>query len=324
MKEKDFDDIGKRLYDQEADPPKDGMKKIHSMLHGAEKSGKVISIGKNWWKALLLVAPLVMYWIYTELHVDQPHLASSVKDSGLSEAIDQTIKESQETETEIKGIQSTDGTNQSDLKNSVGKELNPLTNSSKPYDNYFAQKTISSDYQESQIQREIHKNFSTDGNTLDGISIKDSTALQTNIDPVKDDEQQVFMASQDESNSIGKQDSSQQAGLIAVSENKPSKASSISSDSIDQVIAPEINSNKNLQDKSDTKVPNRDTTTRTQKTPWRINASFTPHYLTQPVQPDTNDEVLVTDINNTNKSYRFGYGVGIGIGKEVTRDFYLD
>jgi hypothetical protein len=324
MKEKDFDDIGKRLYDQEADPPKDGMKKIHSMLHGAEKSGKVISIGKNWWKALLLVTPLVMYWIYTELHVDQPYLASSVKDSGLSEAIDQTIKESQETETEIKGIQSTDGTNQSDLKNSVGKKLHPQTNLSKPYDNYFAQKTISSDYQKSQIQREIHKNSSTDGSTFDGISIKDSTALQTNIDPVKDDELQVFMASQDESNSIGKQDSSQQAGLIAVSENKPSKASSISSDSIDQVIVPEINSDKNLQDKSDITAPNRDTTTRTQKTPWRINASFTPHYLTQPVQPDTNDEVLVTDINNTNKSYRFGYGVGIGIGKEVTRDFYLD
>jgi hypothetical protein len=53
MKEKDFEDIGKRLYDLEADPPKAGWKKIGTALNapgrGSNKSGCASMDGNRCW-----------------------------------------------------------------------------------------------------------------------------------------------------------------------------------------------------------------------------------------------------------------------------------
>jgi hypothetical protein len=61
MKDKDFDDIGKRLYDMEAEPPKDGWKKIVGGVNNTPVVGKIIFLRKNWWKPLVLLIPLGVY-----------------------------------------------------------------------------------------------------------------------------------------------------------------------------------------------------------------------------------------------------------------------
>ena len=65
MKDKDFDDIGKRLYDLEADPPKNGWKKIASAVNTSGPTGKVLWLRKNWWKPLIIVVPLGAYVLYS-------------------------------------------------------------------------------------------------------------------------------------------------------------------------------------------------------------------------------------------------------------------
>ncbi len=60
MKENDFEDIGKRLYIQEAEPPQDGFSKIRAALATSAGPTKSILI-KNWWKPLVVLIPVTVY-----------------------------------------------------------------------------------------------------------------------------------------------------------------------------------------------------------------------------------------------------------------------
>lgn len=65
LTDKDFDGIGKRLYDLEADPPEKGWDKIASDLNPTpgdpEKGG---FLKRNWWKPLVLLIPVSFYLMW--------------------------------------------------------------------------------------------------------------------------------------------------------------------------------------------------------------------------------------------------------------------
>jgi len=65
MKEQDFDEIGKRLYDLEADPPDDGWKRIGGTLNPTGRW--FVWIRKYWWIPLVLIVPVISYVGYHEL-----------------------------------------------------------------------------------------------------------------------------------------------------------------------------------------------------------------------------------------------------------------
>jgi hypothetical protein len=66
MKDKDFDEIGKRLYDMEADPPEDGWDKLYGGLRPVQPRGKLVSFRKHWWKPFVLIIPLATYYFISD------------------------------------------------------------------------------------------------------------------------------------------------------------------------------------------------------------------------------------------------------------------
>lgn len=81
MKDNQFDDIGKRLHDMEANPPTDGWNKISSDLSGGNKPGGNIWLSKNWWKPLILVIPAMLYLPFSEIGINPSTLSSSLSSS---------------------------------------------------------------------------------------------------------------------------------------------------------------------------------------------------------------------------------------------------
>lgn len=104
MKENDFDDIGKRLYNQEAEPPQDGFSKIRAALVTPATPTKTILI-KNWWKPLVLLIPVVVYLSVNDTELNQTMASTSLTNAVKAESSNQketegaTITESTTAET---------------------------------------------------------------------------------------------------------------------------------------------------------------------------------------------------------------------------------
>lgn len=77
MNDNQFDDIGKRLHDLEADPPKDGWKKISSDLSAGDSSGSHVWLRKNWWKPMFLLIPVLVYLPFSDLTFNPSTLSST-------------------------------------------------------------------------------------------------------------------------------------------------------------------------------------------------------------------------------------------------------
>ena len=72
MKEQDFDEIGKRLYDLEAAPPNKGWNRIAVALNTLRG---VSWLRKNWWKPFVLIIPALLYFGYNEIYRTDPTVA---------------------------------------------------------------------------------------------------------------------------------------------------------------------------------------------------------------------------------------------------------
>src|SRR5690606_33064217 len=92
MKENDFDDIGKRLYKQEAEPPQDGFSKIRATLVPPATPTKTILM-KNWWKPLVVLIPVVVY-----LTVNDTELNQNMSSTSLTNAVKAESSNQKETE----------------------------------------------------------------------------------------------------------------------------------------------------------------------------------------------------------------------------------
>ncbi len=88
MKENDFDDIGKRLYNQEAEPPQDGFSKIRAALVTPATPTKTILI-KNWWKPLVLLIPVVVYLTVNDTELNQTLASTSLTNAVKAESSNQ-------------------------------------------------------------------------------------------------------------------------------------------------------------------------------------------------------------------------------------------
>ncbi|WKZ60330.1 MAG: hypothetical protein QY309_02370 [Cyclobacteriaceae bacterium] len=88
MKENDFDEIGKRLYNQEAEPPQDGFSKIRAALVTPATPTKTILI-KNWWKPLVLLIPVVVYLTVNDTELNQTMASTSLTNAVKAESSNQ-------------------------------------------------------------------------------------------------------------------------------------------------------------------------------------------------------------------------------------------
>ena len=127
MKDREFDKMGKRLFDLEADPPKDGWKKIGSALSPKEQSGKIIQLRKHWWKPLIVIIPASLYILYSSQNSNtSEHPATPAQELALSESTKkENSKSPQQPELEYAEIKSSKPVSEDSKNETIRISNNP-------------------------------------------------------------------------------------------------------------------------------------------------------------------------------------------------------
>ncbi len=121
LNDKEFEEIGKRLYDLEDDPPRQGWEKIASDLRGDDPE-KPPFMWRNGWKFIpLLLIPVLTYWLWPEDTAVSSLLTSA--DSAVELSIAEDGETAADTPLASESATSMQGTNEPDDLHSSA--LNP-------------------------------------------------------------------------------------------------------------------------------------------------------------------------------------------------------
>lgn len=309
MNDKDFDDIGKRLYDLEADPPKNGWARISPVLNTPTPSGKVIWMRKNWWKPLVLLIPAVsLYIMHAGQNVESPKLPSAR--STESSIVDRSFKAQAETPSANGGANDFNvrqpSTGKQEMKNAIAglaREETPVKSKallSEPLTGNVSQ-------QNSNISSYIRKKDEEEKMQATGsTSVKASTTLPVRIVSGERRSAHDEILAPIQYAPVDPVSQDMDTASILRSQSKPlvqepqTTADTASSESLAKI-------NEAKQDGQ-----------------WRLTVSFTPQHVVKAVRPIANDEVLMTGIDNARYPQKIGFGFAVGAGKAITPDFYID
>lgn len=311
MKEKEFDEIGKRLHDLEADPPKDGWAKISPLINALNQPGKVVWLRRNWWKPLIILIPMSAYILFSNEVGNDLKLSSSVTSS----SIEQTTKTQSEETLSDKTASNHSIQNEASTKNEMQNE------------------PLQSGKDQMQIKQYKSSSEKSSRKSLSKNLVADKTDKK---DDVRNNEQPLIAAYKTES-----KDASVSMEDISTSDNQSVLLIPEKDDTEEKLILPVVLqevARDSLTDEKDIISDKKEVITDTLLSkeisekedvkkgygPWRISASFAPQYVMQAVQPVTSDEVLITEINRSGNMKRSGLGISLGAGKAITPSFYLD
>jgi len=295
MKERDFENIRKRLYDQEADPPKNGFSKIRSSLEPSGNSVKTILL-KNWWKPLVLMIPVIGFFILN--NSEQPQNLAS------DSPINSEKTESQKSKEDEYSANATINTESAKLI----KE--PISNKRLLNGNLSEQsKTTTADVIHLTIALENHE----------------SHLLRNQPDNKLDEEKRIpseLNASPENAKPVLHHDESpEDNSRLFISElngeplddgiplDSPLKADLTKTDTLQLSIMKEKERNENSE---------------TKQHAWRLSASFAPQYHTRNIKPNADDEVFIASATKTLNMENIGFSASAGIGKSIASNFYLD
>lgn len=321
MKDKDFDDIGKRLYDLEADPPKNGWKKIAPAINAS--SGKVVWLRKHWWKPLILLLPLSVYLLYS---VKQGDSVANHPSKAMSK--EKTSESSTSVKEDTKHRDSKSSTQQ---PNSSVSSLIETTTST-------GAKNESTEYNAKDRQTSISvANTALADKIVNDLSEK---SIAEQVEPAAQVNQHGGMqqtqvnvtsgekASNDElpSSNDGTRGESNQNEISLPSTNR--SAAIISSPSRDTTNAQEaitLLQGKDIEADSARITVDADNESSEKITgKWRITLTFAPQYVSKVVRPVASDEILMTGVDRSGNKHKVGLSFAAGAGLSVTENLYLD
>ncbi len=363
MKDKDFDDIGKRLYDLEADPPKNGWNKIAPTINAS--SGKVVWLRRHWWKPLIILMPLSFYLLYSIQHGDtlRNHPSTEISQQKPFESTsDPSVTEfplAKEQNQNVKDEGSFDD-NQTSSKTLTFQDNKSA--SVKEEDTKYRDSKSSTQQTNSYVNSHIEtatildsKNESTEYNPTDRqpSGAVANTALAGKISKDPSDENGAELAGP--TTQVNEDGVTQQTQENVTSRLEPSNNElPPSSDEAGQSYNKEISLPSTNRTTAIAVSPNIDTTI-VQKAPitavpqknidadsvrinanaesetsekitgkWRITLTFAPQYVSKMVRPDGSDEVLMTGIDRSRNKHKMGLSFAAGAGLSLTENLYLD
>lgn len=284
MKEKDFENIGERLYKQEAEPPKDGFSKIRAMLVTPTSPTKTI-IFKNWWKPLVILIPLAVYLTSSDTEFMQPIASTLLKNSLKDKSANQ--KENERT---------TYSTSETNFINEAPKQPE-LINRNK--------KEALSSYEQAEIN-------SVEERTVDKIKIITTQTYQEVAEPEVKTQAEVKI------DAIVKHetallDSTSDLALKPITEN-------ILKNSSDIYQSAEVDSLEKKLKTSETP----DEEIKNPMRFWRLSALFSPQYITKNIRPILNDEIFLASASKKSNAENVGFSAAIGIGRSITSKLFVD
>lgn len=303
LNEKDFTEIGKRIYDLEADPPRKGWDKIAGGLK--TQSGKGGFFSRNWWKPLIVIVPLSIWIAADHGFLKSDDLAAnitqapSMKTPALSSSPDE-----QKTKTTVKDSSATIQRSQHSGSNDVQVASDNRTIDK---DGQFSQ-TETSRAVQPLINTAIVSAKEETKNTSENIS---------SLDAIRDDNQSEKLA---DATVITSQDN------LPVDQLPQKQLSEAAAAGVPKVTeeTDSVTDEKVLSGVVQTEPSKDDIKKETSIGRWRVTAAFAPSYLIKSVRPVISDEVLVTKMENRKSIERLGFNAAFGAGKEVRRNLFID
>ncbi|HEX6226215.1 MAG TPA: hypothetical protein VFZ52_17470 [Chryseolinea sp.] len=309
MKEKEFDEIGKHLYDLEAEPPKDGWNRIGTTLHRSSPTAPWLA--KNWWKPLLLLIPAFFYIGYTEIY----HTAST---SALRADVT-PVDELRPSENKIAG-KGKDGSVQSGDSAKLGEHKWGNANKVQQVETAtaFLPDNIASTPDRNVLAGKVRTYA-----VLPGIPVGNENEAPTDgsagaaLDIIN-----AFSPQDTTSRVYARQLFSDEAVLTTHDDERlsqPARRAENSTvplvkDSVAESLEQELKLAEDNSGKPAEKFPPT----------WRLNVSVMPQYVNRNIQPIASDEVLVTKIENGSSATRRGLEASIGIARSLSKHWYVD
>ena len=295
MKEEDFDQIGTRLYDHQADPPKDGWDKIAGVINTPNAPGKISWLKKRFWIPLVVLVPIASWWIIAESKTQGASTTSvNFGDTLVAESAERPIM---------------------DLAEALPIPVSPPKLKRRPEVAEGQPADLSAESLKDMQDDRLLTNVQTVNDNPRAVKEKDERAHVLNADSVNYSE--VIVEQTKPRNGLqtivperADKETKQETKSLVLAKVEPSEASDTLVRS--KAIAQRQNEEHNQEE---TKQP-----------AWRLNFSFTPQYVTRSVRPIADDEVFVTKIQGDKGTFidRFGLGFAIGAGKAVSTDLYVD
>lgn len=312
MNDKDFDEIGKRLHDLEADPPKEGWSKIGAAINvSTPPGGKLIWLKKHGWKPLVLLIPV---FTYLALNDDKSTSALRVA-SSVSEVT------TPDTQGELSASDNLTPTTGGEQKSVTGKES----------DGSIVEKTeqVEKARQGENARQGETNRLSYDNTTPGNVSGEDhnrekSLTAADNQESGKSETQAFIVSREESTNDTPVEDNPAVTSTLTLSEENRTVIAEPEMDSSLAVITKDtmaIKPVETLQTQEEKKSEEKPAARS-----FRISFAFTPQYIQNNIRPDANDEVYVNNIGGGKNSISGNVhpGFSLGAGMEVTRNLFVD
>jgi|GEM_PF-2200958 len=325
MNEQDFDDIGKRLYDLEADPPKDGWDRIAPVIQ-VTSPGRGSWLRRNWWKPLILLVPATVYFA-VDNNSEKQSIASI---NAMSETVAHASGENQDN---IQNKPDNSATADTDIKEENQATTSQLAATTPKQTDGNETKTTTTGMQKKESVTGRNSNSVTKARQRNesptGSVTMTSHNLHQDIKTNNDDfstvrtyeeskvESSGNLKAKENEDSVVRQDVSVRAQQEAFASGLMEEKKEIRDTALLAVLTidsaafePESEAEKKEEETSQGR--------------WRVHATFSPQFVVQNIRPIQDDDLLITEVGkNTRPSFN-GFGFSIGAGRKMTDRFYLD
>lgn len=316
MNDNDIDDIGKRLYDLEADPPKDGWDKVYAGIQASTLNGKPSFLRRHWWKPLVILVTSGTIWYAVSQNENKPsgagQLSSTLSTSASSGLSDLTVTtDSQTTLPQNEKGSSIDSQSKKEQNNTVQyRKSETRVNANQNKKKFYFQSETrqrGTQLKPAAIPTDDSTGSEVDnGSSLDRVKQNSSVKISAVADRVQETTPSLLEHAEQvtRSNSVPVQHSDSTATPEEVTKEEPVKEQQEQIEETKEapIVKPEA------------------------KPVSRLSLSFTPHYINKSVQPVGSDDILITRIANTsdNFSSRSGFNLGLGYGRSLSSNVFID
>ena len=290
MKDKDFDDIGKRLYDLDADPPKNGWRKIGAAITQGP-AGRVIWLRKHWWKPLIILIPLGVYFTIsdsnrlpkresalTSIEAPATTLNATEPTDGIPADVTPDSVDVQTSRNRMPSI-----ANDDDKSAAISSHTNSVITSANNY------RTEQGTRHNNDLDSKLHiEKAEPDHPITDKVVAGENNLVEISVStsPISNDAGITNSEGESESKDIASKSSPEYLLTETTSKNV-------------EAFSDTLASTERIADSLSTKSETPETEEKNQYGKWRITASLSPQYVSKLVRPVASDEVLVTDIDRS-------------------------
>ena len=320
MNDKDFQEIGRRLYDQEAEPPRDGWKKISAGIRSPKLPAKFAWLRKNFWIPLALMLPAAFYFYQGETSRQDFKITPSLSADTATHQIAQGSPAVQTPDNTAHNNLNSPATSPADVEQDMqlkserqdGRSSITITQPQRRSDGTLRESSEST--------TQTNPLITTDQHSDDVIEITD---VRKGIAQIEEDAQTRTIAT-------GANESLTLNSPVSVdgeeNNQKESTPSSLAAAHTNKDILITAQEKELANDSVSTVTTVKEVEAKKKYGHWRINASFTPYYVTRSVRPIVNDEVFVTDIDDVDDKFidRINLGFALGAGMAITERVFVD